>query len=116
MARKKQSADNSTSGRIKYINPDAQEARMISLAMDLAEQQLADGTASPSIIAHYLKLGTEKYKLEQEILKSQRDLTVAKTEAIETGKHIEELYSEAITAIREYRGESTEDIPGDVVI
>lgn len=116
MARRKQSAENSPDSSIKFIHPDAQENRMINLAMDLAEKQLAEGTASPSVITHFLKMGTEKYKLEQMILESQRDLTVAKTEALETGKHIEELYAEAITAMREYRGENTEDIPGDVVV
>ena len=75
---------------------------MIALAMNLAEKQLEEGTASPSVVAHFLKLGTEKAKLEQEILAKQKDLIVAKTEAMESTKRIEELYSNAIAAMKSY--------------
>jgi hypothetical protein len=105
-AKSKVEADRST---IAYLTPEAQENHMIALAMDLAEQQLADGTASPSVVAHFLKLGTEKAKLEREILEKQKDLIVAKTEAMESTKRIEELYSNAIAAMKSY-GTSDEQL------
>lgn len=77
---------------------------MIALAQNLAEQQLMDGTASSQVITHYLKLGTEKAKLEREMLEKQVELTVAKTKAIESTEKIEQLYSNAIRAMREYSG------------
>lgn len=109
MARTAKNSVESGKSTVPYITPEAQENHMIALAMDLAEQQLADGTASPSVVAHFLKLGTEKAKLEREILEKQKDLIVAKTEAMESTKRIEELYSNAIAAMKSY-GTSDEHI------
>ena len=86
------------------LTPEARENQMIALAVDLAEQQLMDGTASSQVITHFLKLGTEKAKLEQEKLRRENELLKAKTESIESGRRIEELYSEAINAIKQYSG------------
>ena len=86
------------------LTPEARENQMIALAVDLAEQQLIDGTASSQVITHFLKLGTEKAKLEQEKLRRENELLKAKTESIESGRRIEELYSEAINAIKQYSG------------
>lgn len=86
------------------LTPEARENQLISLAVDLAEQQLLDGTASAQVITHYLKLGTAKEKLEQEKLKTENELLRAKTEAIESTKRVEELYSNALSAMRTYSG------------
>lgn len=86
------------------LTPEAREQQLISRAVDLAEQQLMDGTASSQVITHFLKLGTEKAKLEREKLASEIELQRAKTEAIESAKRVEELYSNAITAMRCYGG------------
>lgn len=86
------------------LTPEARENQMIYLATELAEQQLRDGTASSQIITHYLKLGTEKERIEKEILEKQKELITAKTEALQSNKRIEELYAEAITAMRNYGG------------
>ena len=42
------------------MTPEARENQLISLAIDLAEQQLRNGTASSQVITHYLKLGSSK--------------------------------------------------------
>ena len=77
---------------------------MISLAVDLAEKQLREGTASSQVITHYLKLGSTKERLEKEILEKQKDLITAKTENLQSAKRVEELYAEAISAMRKYSG------------
>ena len=77
---------------------------MVALAVDLAEQQLRDGTASAQVITHYLKLGTEREKLERAILKEQRDLITEKTKALKSAAHMEELYAQAIEAMKTYGG------------
>lgn len=87
------------------LTPEARENQMISLAVDLAEKQLMDGTASSQVITHYLKLGSTKERLEMEILEKQKDLMIAKTEALQSAKRIEELYKDAISAFREYNGQ-----------
>lgn len=77
---------------------------MISLAVDLAEKQLREGTASSQVITHYLKLGSTKEKLEKEILEKQKDLITAKTESLHAAKRIEELFENAREALTLYTG------------
>lgn len=91
------------------LTPEARENQLIYLATNLAEQQLKDGTASSQVITHYLKLGSSKEKLEQEILKENKKLLTAKTEALRSAKKIEELYANAISAMRKYSGHGDED-------
>lgn len=91
------------------LTPEARENQLIYLATNLAEQQLRDGTASSQVITHYLKLGSSKEKLEQEILKENKKLLTAKTEALQSAKRIEELYANAISAMRQYGGHGAED-------
>lgn len=88
--------------------PEERDNQMISLAYDRAEQQLRDGTASSQVIVHFLKLGNIKNELELEKLKKENTLLDAKAEAVESSKRIEELYADAISAMRAYRGESGE--------
>lgn len=85
-------------------NPEARENQMISLAVDLAEKQLLEGTASSQVITHYLKLGSTKEKLEKEKLEEENKLLKAKTEALQSQKRVEELYANALDAMRRYSG------------
>ena len=91
------------------LTPDARENQLIHLATNLAEQQLKDGTASSQVITHYLKLGTSKERIEKEILEKQKELITAKTEALQSAKRIEELYTNAIAAMRRYSGNGDTD-------
>lgn len=88
------------------LTPEAEENQMISLAIDLAKKQLLDGTASSQVITHFLQLGSSKRKLEAEIMEQQRELLSAKTEALKSTKTIESLYNKAISAMREYSGQT----------
>ena len=85
---------------------EARENQLISLAVDLAEKQLIEGTASSQVISHYSKLGSTKEKLEREILEQQKELMKAKTEAIQSAKKVEELYQEALDAMKTYSGKN----------
>lgn len=86
------------------ITPEADENQMISLAMDLVRQRLIDGTASSQETTHFLKLGSSKARLEKAILEKQEELITAKTEALKAEKHREELFTEAIEAMKRYGG------------
>ena len=86
------------------LTPEARENQLIYLATDLAEKQLREGTASSQVITHYLKLGSTKEKIEKEILERQKELITAKTEALKSNKKIEELYENAIIAMKRYSG------------
>ena len=83
--------------------PEARENQMIALAVDLAEKQLTEGTASAQVITHYLKLDTTREKIEKEILEKQKDLITAKTDQIKSQATSEELYAEALAAMKRYR-------------
>jgi hypothetical protein len=85
--------------------PEGRENEMVSLAHDLAEQQIRDGVASSQVITHFLKLGSTRERLEQQRLEHENELTRVKIEAIESQKRVEELYMEALSAMRSYAGD-----------
>lgn len=82
---------------------------MIDLADRLAERQLREGTASSQVITHYLKLGSSRERLEQEKLVFETKLVEAKTESIANQAKSEELFANAIRAIRGYQGRSSQE-------
>lgn len=91
------------------LTPEARENQMISLAVDLAERQLQEGTASSQVITHYLKLGSMRERLEREKLEEENKLLKARTAQIQSMKRVEELYEEAIKAMRNYSGQGEQD-------
>jgi|SRR5690606_2842462 len=84
------------------MTPEAREQQLVSLAVDLAERQLRDGTASPSIINHYLKIASNRETLEREILEKQVRLIEAKASSITKDKEAEQLAKAAIEAMKGY--------------
>ena len=91
------------------LSPEARENQMISLAMDLAEQQLRDGTASSQLITEFVKRGSTKARIEQEILGERKELIEAKTQSLRSAQRIEELYANALSAMRKYSGQGDSD-------
>ena len=91
------------------LSPEARENQMISLAMDLAEQQLRDGTASSQLITEFVKRGSTKARIEQEILEEQKELIEAKTQSLRSAQRIEELYENALSAMKNYSGQDDYD-------
>lgn len=84
----------------------SREQQIISLAEDLAEERIGNGTASSQLITHYLKLGTERAKLENEKLMREVEMLQAKTKQLESQRNMEELYSQALKAMQLYSGNS----------
>lgn len=91
------------------LTAESRENQLIYLATELAEKQLLEGTASSQVITHYLKLGSTKEKLEKEILEKQKELITAKTEALQSAKQVEELYTKAIEAMKNYSSNLNEN-------
>lgn len=89
--------------------PEARENQMIALTMDLVEQRIRDGTASSQETTHFLKLASQKHKLEMERLRLENDLTAAKTKALADAEEIKVLYEEALKAMRRYGGHGDEE-------
>lgn len=84
--------------------PEARENQLISMAFDLAEKQIADGTVSAQVLSHYLKLGTVREKLERQKLEGENELLRARVANLEANSHSEEIYAEAIQAMKRYSG------------
>lgn len=85
--------------------PEGRENQLINLAIDLAERQLVEGTASSQVITHYLKLGSTKERLEKEKLIQENALLRAKTDRIESDARNDEFYQELTAALRSYSPE-----------
>ena len=110
MEKAKAVRSSNTSRKIRpALSPESRENQMIALAMDLAEQQLINGTASSQLITEFVKRGSTKAKIEKELLEKQRDLAAAKAESLKSAQRIEELYAEAMDAMRGYRGQGEPD-------
>ncbi|MGN1242962.1 MAG: hypothetical protein ACI4TN_01875 [Candidatus Enterosoma sp.] len=103
------SSSSSTRKRRPALTPEARENQMIALAVDLAEKQLMEGTASSQVITHFLKLGSSKAELEREKLAMENELIRAKTESIQSQKKMEEVYLNALNAMKRYSGHGDDD-------
>ena len=104
MGKVKPTESQGAPNRRPALTPEARENQMISLAVDLAEKQLIEGTASSQVITHFLKLATVREKLERERLAKENRLLDAKTESLQRDERIEEMYKNAINAMRRYGG------------
>lgn len=103
-ARRKKS-EQTESRRIPARTPEGRENQLVSAAHDLAERQIESGIASSQVITHFLKLGSSRERLEQERLAHENELTRVRIENLESQKRMEELYSDAINAMRSYSGQ-----------
>lgn len=106
---KKASTNEPVKAMRPALTPEARENQMISLAVDLAEQQLRDGTASSQVITHFLKLGSTKERIEKEILEKQKSLIDAKTKTLQSTEKMEALYEKALSAFRGYSGQESDE-------
>ena len=107
------STSNNPSGRRPALTPEARENQMISLAVDLAEKQLIEGTASSQVITHFLKLATVKEQLERERLRKENQLLEVKAKSITDQKEMKEVYEKALQAMKRYSGHGDDDIYED---
>ena len=95
--------------RARATSAEARERQLIADANDLAERQIRQGNASAAVITHFLKLGSTREKLERERLERENELLRAKVDQLASAKNVEQLYSEALQAMRAYSGQITED-------
>lgn len=91
------------------LTPEARQAQLIAKAERLAEKKLEDGTASPQIIVHYLRLATEREKKQNEALEAKIALDKAKVQQIESMAKMEELFGDAMAMFKIYSGANDEE-------
>lgn len=104
MTRPRRTASDNSARRRPATTPEARELQMVALAVDLAEEQLRNGTASAQIVTHYLKLATAEEKLKREKLEEENKLLRAKTQQLGAGDRLEKLTADALAAMRSYTG------------
>lgn len=92
------------------LTPEGREKQLIALAVDLVEQRLRDGTASSQETTHFLKLASQKAKLENERAAAELELMKAKTQAIKDQADMKILYKEAIDAMKLYSGHASDEV------
>lgn len=90
--------------------PELREQQMVALAMDLAEKQLREGTASSQVITSIIRMGTMKERLEKEKLENENELLKAKVKSLESERETRELYARAIDAMMRYSGNGRSEI------
>lgn len=93
----------------KARSPEARENQLIDLAVDLAEKQISEGTVSPMVLAHYIRMGSTKERLEREKLKRENEHLQAKIESLQSAKRTDALYEDAIKAFMTYSGRGGQD-------
>lgn len=98
-------------------SPEMRENQLADAAYDLAEEQMQAGTASSQVITHFLKAGSMRERLEQQRMRHEIELMEVKKEQLEGQKRVEELYVNALEAMRGYSGQGPkqESIEGEYV-
>lgn len=97
--------------RRKARTPEARENQLINLAYDLAEQQIRDGTISATVLANFVKMGSQRERMEREKLQTENEHLHAKIKAMESMEDLRVLYQDAMSAMSMYNGESADDNP-----
>lgn len=111
MVAKRIDAGGSNSRRRPATTPEDREKQLGSYAYDLAEKQLLDGSASATVITHFLKAVSIREKAELERLRKENLLTEAKIAKESSGDRMEGLLERALAAFTEYSGkEVVEDV------
>lgn len=110
MSKVKSPNQNGSKTRLRpALTPEARESQLISLAYDLVESRLLEGTATSQETTYFLKLASSKTKLENEKLIEENKLLRAKTEAIQSEKKNEEFYAKVLSALKKYNGQGSQD-------
>lgn len=103
-------SDNSIKRKRKpATTPEENENECIGLAYDLAKKQLRDGSATSQVITEFIKAGSFKRQIELEKLRRENELLRAKVENLESQKRVEDLYANALEAMKTYSGHGEND-------
>jgi hypothetical protein len=86
------------------VTLEATQNELVALAVEEARKRLLDGTVTSQVLIHYLSMGTVEAGLEREKLKLENEHLRAKTEALKSAQHLEELFANALKAWSSYGG------------
>lgn len=84
------------------FDEEDQEKKMIALAYSQAEKELQEGTASSQIVTHFLRLGTQRAKLEEAQIMLQNSLIQEKIIEAQESQKVAEMVDDVLKALRRY--------------
>lgn len=96
------------------INRKQRENYLVNLALDFVEEKLKNGTATSQEVVHFLRLATERERLENKRIESDLKVAEAKIKQIALAETTIELYENAIKAMNAYKGNSNEVSEDDI--
>ncbi len=91
------------------LNDEAQETKLVALALKQAQSHLEEGTASSQIVTHFLRLGSIRAQVELEKLELENRLLEEKILAERSGQQLNEMFGEVLAALKSY----SYAVPGD---
>lgn len=86
--------------------PEGRENQLIALAYDKVEERIQNNQASAQELVHFLRLGTEKAKLEKEKLEIDKKLAEAKIKSLGSDEELKDITKKALTAFSSYKSSS----------
>lgn len=86
------------------MSEEARMSKLTSMALDLIEERLANGTATSQETTYFLRYHGREADLKEQLLEKQVQLMEAKTENLKAQQRTEERYANAIAAMRRYSG------------
>lgn len=91
------------------LNPEIRQSQVVGAAINLAEEQIFNKTASSQVLTHFLKIGSIQAEYELEKLKNENELLKAKAEAIKAQKDSDDVYQKVLDAMRTYSGNGNDE-------
>lgn len=85
------------------VSPKDREEELVSLAYDVAEEQMRNGTATSQVITHFLKLGSLREQKELETMDMKNEFVAQKIELMKSQERNKEIAEEAMRAFRSYQ-------------
>lgn len=90
--------------------PEGRENELVDMAYNEVARRIANHQATSAELVHFLKMGSEKERLERAKLEAEMELQRAKTVAIEEGRSMEAIAKEAMDAFKRYSGVEEEEV------
>ena len=99
-----------TTSILTSSTPEGRENELIDMAYNEVARRIANHEATSAELVHFLKMGSEKERLERSKIEAEMELQRAKTVAIEEGRSMEAIAKEAMEAFKRYSGADDEDV------
>ena len=93
-----------TTSILSASTPEGRENELIDMAYNEVARRIANHQATSAELVHFLKMGSEKERLERSKIEAEMELQRAKTVAIEEGRSMEAIAKEAMDAFKRYSG------------